>query len=441
MFLGAKMDWENLLDSLISGEIVPVIGNDLSLVKENKEDFISLYEYFAKETSRHYKIPNNNLNIHELALYQRKYNIENFSTKVKGIYNKLKDEKKFFTEPLMKLAKITDFKYYISTAIDDLLVDAIRNERHLTEGELNVINYSLVKKAIKHVKHTVTIFRLMGSMNDLTNYAIDEEKMLEHIFSISSREYHDHPQIKELIDKIKDKIFLFIGCDFPDWFMRFLMRILTNRRLNNIGFKDYVINKSSKHPEKLMDFLAYCGKDFVVINNGDSHNAIAFIDQLYLQWIDKIEKSQKARFEGTVFISYYNKDLEKAIYLKEQLEAEGIKIWLDKNDLEAGKHKDNIEKVIMNKCDIFVPIISNWILDKPKCYARKVEWKAAEQRYDVDKHRGKRFIVIPCITDLTVSIDTRMPDFFKTLTIYDLKTEEKRLINEIKRNLKPIIME
>ncbi|MCX6578919.1 MAG: toll/interleukin-1 receptor domain-containing protein [Candidatus Aminicenantes bacterium] len=434
------MNWENLMDSLTSGEIVPVIGNDLSLVKENNGDFIPLYEYFARETAQYYKISDNNLSIHELTLCHQKYKTDNISPKVKAIYNKLKSEKNFFTDPLTKLAKITDFKYYISTSIDDLLVDAIRNERHIAEGELNVIDYSLIKKAKKHAKHNVTIFRLMGSLNDLANYAIDEEKMLEHIYSISSREYHDHPQVKELIDRIKDKIFLFIGCDFPDWFMRFLMRILTNRRLNNMGFKDYVINKSSKHPEKLMNFLTHCGKDFVVINNGDNHNAIAFVDQLYQQWID-VKMSKRAQFEGTVFISYFHENQQDAEYLKEKLDAEGIRVWFDKSDLGAGKHKDIIEKAIMKECNIFVPLISNEILDNPDCYARDVEWKAAEQRSNVDRHRGEQFTVIPCITDNTDSKDNRITSFLKALTVYKLKTAEERLINEIKKNLKPIITE
>jgi len=435
------MQWENLMDRLKSGEIVPVIGNDLILVKKNNKDFISLYEYFARETAKYYEIPNPSLSIHELTLNHQGFKNENIHLKIKEIYDKLKSEKKIFIEPLIKLAEITDFKYYISTSIDDLLEDAIRNERQIAEGELNVIDYSLVKKANKHEQHNVTIFRLMGSLNNLADFAIDEEKMLEHVYSISSREYHDHPQVNELIDRIKDKIFLFIGCDFPDWFMRFLMRILTNRRLNNMVIKDYVINKSSKNPEKLVNFLTHCGKDCVVIEESDINDATTFVDQLYSQWKASARMSRKNQIKGTVFLSYYHENQQYAEYLKEKLAAEGIQVWFDKNNLGPGKHKDIIEKAIMKECGVFVPLISAEILDKPNCYAREVEWKAAEYRFNVDKYRGVPFIIIPCVIGDYDFSKNRIPDFFKELTAYNLRKEEKRLIDVIKDNLKEIIME
>ncbi len=437
------MQWEIFMESLKCGGIIPVIGNDLSLVKGNNGSYIPFYDFITREVIQEHNIPYNEQTIHQITLTHQETGIPNMPIiKIQSIYNKIKEEERFFTEPLGKLARITDFKFYISTSIDCLLEEVILRERNCADSELEIINYSLHKKPRKRVMPKITVYKLMGSLHDLTHSAIDEEKMLEYLFSISSREYYYHPQAKHFLDKTKDKSFLFIGCDFPDWLMRFVMRTLTNRRLSEQNFKDYVVNNSKFQFQKLKNFLAHCGKDFIVIDSSDTDNAVAFVDQLYGKWMDMKKEEKPMRYEGIVFLSYYHEDLGDAENFKNSLKDEGINVWFDKEAKPAGEHEKRISEII-RKCRLFVPLISNTILEDTKCYARDVEWKKAEKRSEYKKEidSDHLFDIIPCITDKTRDDDSRIPDFMKKFTIYDLKAEENKIINEIKSKLKPIITE
>ena len=128
------IQWESLMDSIIDGDVVPVIGNDLSLLKGKDDKPTPLYEYIASQVVQEHKVPYNNQSIHELALTNQEIKIPNIHTKIRTLYKKIKRENNFYTEPLEKLARITDFKFYISTSIDDILEETIKEKENLTMG-------------------------------------------------------------------------------------------------------------------------------------------------------------------------------------------------------------------------------------------------------------------------------------------------------------------
>ncbi|MFC2146170.1 toll/interleukin-1 receptor domain-containing protein [Acidobacteriota bacterium] len=437
------IEWESLMDSLIDGDVVPVVGNDLSLLKGKNNKPTPLYEYIARQVTQEHEVPYNKQSIHELALFNQEIKIPNIHMKIRSLYNKIKRGNNFYTEPLEKLARITDFKFYISTSIDDILEETIKKERKFTDGELKIINYSPQMKSpgksAGDIESKTTVFKLMGSLYELGNSAIDEEKMLEHFFTISWRGISDHPEVEYLIQEVRasEKIFLFIGCDFPDWFMRFVIRILTNRKLT-AKISDYIVNSSNKQFPKLKNFLAHCGNYFEKIPNMNTDNAIAFVDQLYQKWLEIKRQDKNIQYEGTVFISYYNpKNLKDAENLKDSLKDECIKTWFDKENLESGEHKKIIRKNIRD-CKVFVPIISDDILKAPESYARKIEWSIAEYIFEFNRKFDQQFNIIPCITDNTDRKDMRIPDFIKEFTSFNLRTDMAKILGEIKSKLKPV---
>jgi hypothetical protein len=431
------MNWESFIDNLTSGEIIPVIGNDLSLVKDKDDNPVPLRQYIAGELTRRLDIPYTGQSIGELAADHPNANV---MLTTHSIYNKI-EEDRFFFDPIKKLAEITDIKFYISTSLDDLLEKNLRQSRNLKKDELKVINYSLQQYSDtptdEEEEPPVTVFNLLGSLENITESAFTEEEVLEHFFSLSNKQ-NRHPMADYFMERVKNKILLFIGCDFPDWFMRFIIRILTNQRYKLRIFSDYIVSEGAEKSPGLVKFLEQFNKNIVLIEGEQAGNIRAFIDEMHEKWSEFLE-NRPIQYDGTVFLSYHHKDRPHVDRFKKLLRAKGIRnVWFDIDDLHAGEHKDLIEEEI-KKCNVFVPMISDSCLENPECYTQKVEWKAVEFRLQADKYYGKMsFHVVPCIVDKIARNDERIPEYFRAFSTWDLDQDNEKMAEEIIKLLDPL---
>ncbi len=434
-----RMHWESFIDNLTAGEIIPVLGDDLSLVKGENDTVVPLYEYIARELTRRLEIPYDGQTIGELALAYPNANIPSTSN---AIYHKI-GEDKFFTEPLEKLAEITDFKFFVTTILDDLLVKSLRKVRDLKKNELKVINYSLQQLSDTPTSDDdeegppVTVFNLLGSFGNVIESAFNDEEMLEHFLSITSK-YNRHPMADYFVQKVKNKILLFLGCDFPDWFMRFNIRILTNQRYKYRNFNDYVVPAHDDNGSGLLQFLKYFNKNIIVMDKAGKGNARAFVEGLHERWLESIE-NRPIQYDGTVFLSYNHVDRENVQRLKTILRGKGVRnVWFDIDDLPSGEHRVHIESEI-KKCKVFIPLLSNACLSHPESYTWKVEWSAVEARMRADKYYGgMSFRILPIILDDTARNDERIPRFLRDFTILSLDEDRDKIVEESTKVLAPL---
>jgi hypothetical protein len=433
------MNWGSFIDNLRAGDLIPITGYDLSLVKDKDDKPVPLYDYIAGELARRLEIPYTGQKINELAA---DYPDANIMLTTNSIYNKI-DEDRFFLDPLEKLAEITDFRFYISTVLDDLLIKALRKTRNLEKSEIRVIDYSLQQfsdtAAYIDEEETppVTVFNLLGSLGNIAESAFTDEEILEHFFSLANKSMNN-PLADYFLEKLRNKILLFLGCDFPDWFMRFIIRILTNQRYKFRIFSDYIVNDSVYKSPALLKFLKQFNKNVVVLDDKKAANSRVFIDELHDRWCESIS-NRPIQYEGPVFLSYNHPDREKVKTLKKLLRAKGIpNVWFDIDDLEAGEHQPLIEDEI-KKCKVFIPLISNNSLTNNQGYTWKVEWSGIEARLMADKYYGKMsFHIIPIILDNTARDDERIPRFLRDFSIWDLDKNKDRIIEEITRVLTPL---
>jgi len=431
------MDWNPLINNLRGEQIVPVIGYDLSLVKDEKDKLVPLNRYIARKLTGQLKIRYEGQTVGELALKHRSANIP---LSVKTIYNEI-DEERFYTEPLEKLAQIGDFKFYISTTLDDRLAEALREVR--SPGQLKVIDYSLGQMSDdstysdEEEEAPVTVFNLLGSFENVTASAINDEEMLEYIFTLSGKQSR-HQLAQYFLRRVKDKSLLFIGCDFEDWFMRFIIRILTNRRYEDQKLNDYLVPGEVNYCPELHQFLKPFGTNIFLLDKSVKRNVQMFVDQLHERWMEW-EKNRPKRYDGRVFLSYNNPDREKVEKVKKLLVAKGIQsVWLDVDNLASGKHRELIEKEIWN-CNVFIPMISDNALTNSESYMWAVEGKTIKDRLKVAKYNpAMSFNVIPIILDKTKRGDERIPQFIRDFSMWELDKKKDRIIEEIVKGLTPL---
>ncbi|MCK4761735.1 MAG: toll/interleukin-1 receptor domain-containing protein [Candidatus Aminicenantes bacterium] len=431
------MNLDPLIDNITAGQVIPIIGHDLCLVHNYDDKPVPLENFIASELTRKLNVPYTGQSISELAFA---YPQDNVMLTTYSIYDKI-DEDRFYLEPLKKLAGITDFKFLVSTTLDDLLEKSLRKTRNLKDSRLKVLDYSLQQFAQPpgeyEEKPLATVFNLLGSFNNVIESAFNEEETLEHIFSLSDR-YNRHPLAEYFAQQIKNKILLFIGCDYPDWFMRFVIRILTNQRYKSRIFSDYIVcDKCTKSPE-LNKFLKQFNKNIVAIEGVEEGQSRAFVDQLYEKWMD-FQENRPIQYDGSVFLSYNHPDQEKVNTLKKLLKAKGVRnAWFDIENLDAGEHKTLIEDEI-KKCKVFVPLISNNSLTNNQSYTWKVEWAGIEVRLMADKYYGKKsFQMVPIILDDTERNDERIPPYMRDFSIWNLDKNKDRIVEEITKELTPL---
>jgi hypothetical protein len=412
------------------------------MVLDDNEDPVPLYEFIAREVCKKRDIEYEGQTIGELALA---YPNDNIPATCNSIYNKI-DADKFFMEPLQKLAEIGDFKFFISTTLDDMLVKALRKSRNLKKKEMNILNYSLQQFSDMDFdddddddekEPKTTVFKILGNFDNVTESAFNEEEMLEHFLSITSK-FNRHPMADYFIKQVKNKILLFIGCDFPDWFMRFIIRILTNQRYKYRNFNDYIVPHIDESKKNLTQFLNQFNKNVVVLDSPKEGNVRGFVNQMHEKYLEAME-TRPIQYEGTVFLSYNHRDVEAVEKFKKLLRAKGIRnTWFDLDDLPSGEHRSSIEEEI-RQCSVFVPIISENSLGHPESYTWQVEWKAIEMRMTADKFYGKMsFQMIPCIADQTERGDKRIPDYMQAFAVWELEEHKERVAEEIIKHLTPL---
>ncbi|MGE5342018.1 MAG: toll/interleukin-1 receptor domain-containing protein [Candidatus Omnitrophota bacterium] len=431
------MNWESFIDNLTAGQIVPVIGNDLILMKDENNIPAPLYDHIARELTRRLDVPYTGQDIGELATLHSNANIMATSG---AIFKKMNDNR-FYLDSLNKLAEITDFKFFISTTWDDLLVKSLRKARNLKDNQLRVINYSLQKYSDipsddEEDDSAVTVFNVLGSFGNVLKPAVDEEEMLENFLSLSNK--YQNPLADYLMKRIQNKILLFIGCNFPDWLMRFIIRIITGERYRDRSHNDYIIWNELNKFTKLHTFLIQHKKIIFAPSEAPIGSIRLFIDELHQRWLDAL-KNQPIQYQGTVFLSYNHPDRETAKELKKLLRAAGIRnVWFDIDDLNVGEHRINIENEI-KKCDIFIPLISNHSLTHTDSYVRTVEWALIKGRWDADKYYGKlNFQLIPVIIDDTERGDKRIPKFMRKFAMWNFPGNKECLLDMICKALKPL---
>jgi hypothetical protein len=117
--------------------------------------------------------------------------------------------------------------------------------------------------------------------------------------------------------------------------------------------------------------------------------------------------------EGAIFISYAREDLAAVRTLKSSLEAAGFSVWFDFDRLAAGDSFDNMIHDNIQRCSLFLPVLSHNTEARAESFFRR-EW-----RYALDREMGIAPdvpFVIPVAVDDTNRFDT-LPPRFRELNI------------------------
>jgi hypothetical protein len=418
--------WELLLDYIGRGQVIPIVGPALSTVAiEGRELTIQQYvaEQLVKSLSLREGPPAPTLN-DIVSCYLR----ENRPDELDVLYSSTGEifkDKTIFTPPdaLLRLAEISHFKMFVTTAFDPLLEIAVNQARFGGEQRTNVIRYApnetndIDPAQLKSAP--ATIFHLLGRVSRIPNeYVISDEDFLEFVFALQ-----ENPP-ERLFDELKNSNLLILGGNFPDWVARLFLRSTKRKRLSNSRGVYEIFADNTPSDAALVGFLS----DFSTRTKVFTGGAPQFVEQLWTRWKKRFGEASTAAKPATsaapqqkiaaapLFISYQHQDRDAALTLKARLEAAGFAVWLDTEQLGGGATYDLKILNEINECSLFIALLSQNTEDHKEGYFRK-EWNYALDR--LTRFDPSDVFIVPVVVDGTdgnTSRFKRVPPRFRTLT-------------------------
>ena len=400
--------WDLLVEKIMDGEVIPVIGENIVLEGNSTINKI-LINHIAKIEG----ITSDPQSYCQL-LFDDHYKSDR--DLIYGTLSRLisSNQNKFSPSSLLKrLLSIKQFPFVITTTIDYVVENTMKEIWNERERNLKTLIFNNNPKDVlitgDIAKDTdieiPTVYYMFGKANSskLHSFVVTDEDMLSFCQSWLTED--KRPKVLSRI--LGDKFLLFLGCNYPDWLIRFIWYSM-RRNLDKSGM---LVDEQLE--DTLIDFL-----NRVHINTQkDPEFVIREIEKrigerMKLYNIRKFDAPQE---RTDVFISYSRADERIAEKLYNSLTNKGLNVWYDRKNLAAGdKWLERINNAIKSTKFCIILISKNIASQVYESHVYRKEWNMAiEHAKGMGSKRG--FIIPICIDNIDLyenSLD--LPDSLKS---------------------------
>jgi hypothetical protein len=418
--------WDQLLQLIEEGKVVPVVGQDLLAIPESTGHTL-LYPYLAERLAKYLKVSADDLpagsELNEVAC---RY-LDNRKSKPQQIYSGLKSvaadaEALPVPEPLLQLAAIRPLSLFVSTAFDSFLARALNQVRFGGQTKTRVFAHAPTEVGdlpgdLKTLGAPV-VYHLMGKLSATPAYAVTQEDLIEFFHSLQS----DTRRPAQLFHELSSRSLLLLGTRFSGWLTSFLMRMSKGQRLSSDDKTDYVADDSVSHDENLVLFLERFSSATEIFRDG---NPVAFVNQLHQHWTERHPETMApstpdlptARLAadvgpGAVFLSYASGDAAAVEKLKIALDEAGVDVFFDRDQLQPGNDWEAKLRRSIHQCSLFVPVISRQTLTPDRRFFR-VEWNLALEEAQMASFSPDEAFLLPVVIDDTTIDHPALPERFQ----------------------------
>ncbi|GAA4736541.1 toll/interleukin-1 receptor domain-containing protein [Flavisolibacter ginsenosidimutans] len=403
-----------LIEEIGKGNVVPIIGTDIIKVQDGKR--YDLMEYLLLNLEGKYDSKFDYKKHNCDSPFEKLNHIHSVTSRPpkQGFYIYIKEimadaENKYDTTYLDLLAKIRKFKLFINASSTTILEKSVRKNRafitskhdaftlNITDSPLQDIEIESAINSIspvlfpKKLKKTV-VYNLYGKYDkDDTGFIVVDDDILELIHSISV----NRDKLNTLFELLSSSSLLFIGCNFPDWLLRFFIRMFSKQKLS--------VSSSLYSVADIINSDVDRNRAIFIKNSSIKYfefNGEVFIQRLF----DKIsaKKPKWIRNNANIdylFLSYATENQRQVIDIYEKLDDKDFDVFMDIRDIDHGEQiRDEVKKAIDN-CKIFIPIISKET-DTMSTNERffKKEWDYVleiHNRENPNNEIGKKPVILP----------------------------------------------
>lgn len=412
---------DDIVTAILDGMVIPIVGYDFMYNDPTnpKNDFLQWLIKKHAESEKRRAEPETVKFIDEIInsegvpgyrlineYYNRLDSIQkrNFKRDIADTIKKERTNLELIPESFKKLVSITSFKIFINCTIINILQSALNSVRATgTSSEDLQESYDVKSYSNPNPEDLVSekptqawwddikkpvIYNLFGTYNANNDdyikkpeYVITDADYIELIYDLL---VNKSDSFQNLLAYLKEANLLFLGCNFQDWFFRFFMRACVGDRLDEK-------TTAALRTKTVIDSLSRTDENRTIFINNYHIDSISMdsnllMNEIYLRIERRYPKLIVNEINNRVFISYFRKDQQVAEDIKYQFDLKYISHFLDTKDLEFG---DDLNKEIssaIDRCCIFLPIISKNI--EPGPTAAKLpyvwrEWIYANSRLEV----------------------------------------------------------
>jgi hypothetical protein len=278
-----EWQWKNLLRGVEDGTLIPILGSELLVVKGNDGKQENLYDIWGRRMIEQMNIPivlhPGTPALYQVSNYLLTHPVAGAETTdgIASVIDSIIDSDAWaIPRPLLQLASLKSLPLLVSTTIDHLLVQALRQvtpDSPDAVAELpfvpraNKDKLDFPKKITPRSKKRLA-YCLFGNTNS-SRFAATEDDLIEFSWSLLDNAYAP----ANFYDYLTGKIVLLLGCSFPDWLGRFFVHAIHAKR--NIKF--YYI--SQRNEPGLTEFLRRRQANALT-----PYDPVAFVDELHKRW-------------------------------------------------------------------------------------------------------------------------------------------------------------
>ena len=389
--MSRKFDTRKFIKDVLNDKYALVIGNEI-LLDTKLEPSGDVHQYMLRKVNEGTGKPYEHYN--EIAL-DKSERINPVRMLVES--GDIKFDADSVSPELRMLLETKLFTTVLTTTTDGYLEAAMRRVWGKKLRVVNIYDKDSVdelqkaRKACRKDKryNQPTLIYVFGKMDeeDLTKKYIRTEA--DAILLIEKWMRMDVEANNELLDFIRSKRLLALGCKYDNWYFRFFWYVLTgtidSERDEGTGEVAFALNTTEHSDNQLQQFLDRTN----ICILGDACAFIHKITKALTEDSDEAPLRQqimKSRHSGGIFISYCSKDALAACQLFFHLTEKKYDVWLDHSRLYGG---DDYEREIadgINAAKVFIAVLSPHIADDlergdTNHYYQK-EWQMAHQFND-----------------------------------------------------------
>jgi len=432
--------WNELLDEIMAGNVIPVIGPDFQ-TDGSKNFHTQLVEFFAKK----FQIQDNPETFSQL-IYDSCRKFIARAGKPEAIYKLIHQVLAQVSKPpselLVRLLATKKFPFVITTSFTTVVEDAMR---HAWQGEdVSVLQFRNDPRrdlkpgdgdvlSIRQMSQP-TVFYMFGKHSDEKNrYVVTDVDMME--FCRSWLAGINTPRV--LTEAIKSRYLLVLGNNYSDWLFRFICYSLRSSAQGMRSSLMVCAGKSDPHTP-LIQFLNRL-ETFI---QRDPNYVVGEIERRLALRLKQQQDDEKSThdYKTDVFLSYSRSDEHIVERLYDSLTARGLRVWYDRHNIrEADRWKQTIVNGIRTT-RVFVPVLTTNIENEiMEAHEYRTEWREAASMSS--KFGGRTFIVPLAEVGFDFYNDlTDVPQEFseRNATWFDIGTDIEKIADVIVRKVEEV---